>query len=120
MESIYPEITAKIGTPIVPGSLHRAPNTRTTKLREHILETANKIKSERGDNELVLSMDHNLDLLNSIHHRPTNNFLETVLDLNLIPTIMRPTRITNTSATLIDNTFLSGQLQRNFDSAYTD
>ena len=60
---------------------------------------------------MILSMDHNVNLLKIIKHKQTAEFLESILDLNLIPTIMRPTRITNMSATLIDNMFISDKLQ---------
>ena len=57
--------------------------------------------------ELVLGLDHNLDLLKCNTHKQTENFLETNLEYGLIPTIIRPTRITNTNATLIDNIMVS-------------
>ena len=37
-------------------------------------------------------------------------FIETTLDSNLIPVITKPTRITKSSATLIDNIFMSNNL----------
>ena len=52
-------------------------------------------------------MDHNLDLLKSDHHISTQNFIETNLDASLYLTILRPTRITKMTATLIDNIFVS-------------
>ena len=62
-------------------------------------------------------MDHNLDLLQSDKHAPTGKLLDTLLDAEMLPTITRPTRIMQNSATLIDNIFISEQLQWNFDSA---
>ena len=47
---------------------------------------------------------------------PTQKFLDLLLANELLPTITRPTRITQQSATLIDNIFTSEILQRNFDS----
>ena len=55
-------------------------------------------------------MDHNLDLLKSHIHKKTQQFLNLNLDLDLFPVITRPTRITHTSATLIDNIFLDSRL----------
>ena len=66
--------------------------------------------------ELILGMYHNMDLLKSEAHSPTKNFLETLHDENLFPAIKRPSRITQTSATLIDNVFLSEILYRQIDS----
>ena len=39
-----------------------------------------------------------------------------MLEHELVPTITRPTRITNSTATLTDNIFISKLLQRSFDS----
>ena len=61
-------------------------------------------------------MDQNLDWLKSHIHSQTETFLENALNANLIPTIMRPTRITKSSATLIDNIYISNQLNYKFDS----
>ena len=62
-------------------------------------------------------MDHNLDLLKSRTHNPMQKFLDTILGNGLLPSITRPTRITQQSATFIDNIFISEVLQWNFDSA---
>ena len=58
-----------------------------------------------------------MNLLNSATHLPTHNFMETLSNLNLYPTITRPTWITHHSATLIDNIFISEFLHRNFESS---
>ena len=60
-------------------------------------------------------MDQNLDLLKSHIHSKTQTFLENTLNANLIPTVMRPTRITKSSATLIDKIYISNQLNYKFD-----
>ena len=39
-------------------------------------------------------------------HSQMQQFLETTLEYNLIPTITKPTRVTHNSATLIDNMLL--------------
>ena len=61
-------------------------------------------------------MDQNLDLLKSHIHSQTQTFLENTLNANLIPTIGRPTRITKSSVTLIDNIYISTKLNFKFDS----
>ena len=61
-------------------------------------------------------MDHNLDLLKCHLHEPTKQFHDRLFDLGLFPTITRPTRITQTTATLIDNIFVSEKLYQAFDS----
>ena len=116
VEATYVEMTAKCGKRIILGSLYKSPNTSDDKLKLHLVETCNKIKQERHKKELVIGMDHNMDLLKSYEHRRTQQFLDILINNDLIPTITRPTRITKTSATLIDNVFISKMLQESFDS----
>ena len=116
LECTYIEITAKDGKQIVLGSLYRSPNTEVKQLFNHLEETIPKVEQEKGIKEHVLGMDHNLDLLKSHIHTQTQKFLDILLEHNLLPTITRPSRITQQSATLIDNIFVSESLHRNFDS----
>ena len=99
MELTYVEITAKNGKHIVFRSVYRAPNTSEGKFREHIDKICKKASLEKDKKELVLGMDHNLDLLKGHEHQRTQAFLDQILDLGMIPTITHPTRITNTTAT---------------------
>ena len=62
-------------------------------------------------------LDHNLDFLKADRHNTTNEFIQCNLDFGLIPTITRPTRITKTSATLIDNIIVSQNLCGSFISS---
>ena len=64
---------------------------------------------------IIIGLDHNLDFLKADKHQATNDFVQSNLDFGLIPTVTRPTRITNTSATLIDNIIVS----QNLCGAYT-
>ena len=50
-------------------------------------------------------------------HAKTQEFLECILEQNMLPTITKPTRISKTSATLIDNILISENLQSNYESA---
>ena len=47
--------------------------------------------------------DFNIDLLKVDDHRPTHDYLELIFSYSLLPTIYKPTRITETTATIIDN-----------------
>ena len=60
--------------------------------------------------ELIIGLDHNLDFLKSSKHKDTSLFINSVFDYGLIPCITRPTRITHTSASLIDNILISSKL----------
>ena len=116
VKSTYIEMTSKNGKHIIIESIYRLPNTCEKKLKEHITDVNLKLKTEKGTKELVLGMDHNLDLLKGHEHQKTQQFLDMMLDMDLIPTITKPTLIMQSSATLIDNIFISRLLQRSFDS----
>ena len=116
LESVYVDITAKNGRQIRIGSIYHTPNTDVKKLMEHIELVSNKT-SQLTNHELILGMDQNIDLLKSNEHTNTRKFLDLILDSGLWPVITRPTRITQRSATLIDNIYISKNLQRKFDSA---
>ena len=97
------------------GSTYRPPNSKEGNFLNEISELNHKIKSEKK--EMILGMDHDLDLLKSSEHKMTQSFLNCLLEHDMLPTIMRPTRITHTTATLIDNIFVSSKLYRDFESA---
>ena len=65
---------------------------------------------------VIIGLDHNLDLLKHKNHNPTKRFIEKNLDLNMVPCITKPTRITKSSATLIDNIFVPLNLVPNVSS----
>ena len=76
--------------------------------------SSNSLKEKK---EIILGMDHNLDLLKSGIHRQTQLFLNELLEKNIYPTITRPTRICQNAAILIDNIFVSRKLHKYFESA---
>ena len=53
----------------------------------------------------VISGDFNLNLIKYTQNRGVNQFLENILSNNFIPHITLPTKVTEKSATLIDNIF---------------
>ena len=60
--------------------------------------------------------DFNYDLIKLHQHKPTSNFLSKMLDNQLAPYVLKPTRITHKTSTLIDNIFvksLSDKLVKN-------
>ena len=96
-------------------SAYRPPNTNAKTFLSEYRKLLDKLKKQK-DHEIVIGLDHNLDLLKSHLSHPTNDFLELNLDSEMIPCITKPTRITNKSATLIDNIMISRSLQRNYAS----
>ena len=55
----------------------------------------------------MIGLDHNMDFLKSNKHESTQDFINQNLELGMLPTVTQPTRITKTSATLIDNIIVS-------------
>jgi hypothetical protein len=51
----------------------------------------------------IMMGDMNIDLLNFQSHTNTCNYLDNVFSHGFLPTITKPTRVTQTSATLIDH-----------------
>ena len=96
-------------------SAYRPPNTNAKTFLSEYRKLLDKLKKQK-DHEVVIGLDHNLDLLKSHLSHPTNDFIELNLDREMIPCITKPTRITNKSATLIDNIMISRSLQRNYAS----
>ena len=97
-EMTYIEVSTRTGKSTVLGSLYRSPNTKESLLINHITKVTSMVKSEKSNKQLILGMDHNLDLLKSDMHAPTCKFLDTLLDADMLPTITRPTQIMQHSA----------------------
>ena len=68
-----------------------------------------KIKLETHK-DIVVGLDHNLDFLKSEQHSGTQNFITSMLERSLFPCITRPTRVTTSTATLIDNILVNSRL----------
>ena len=83
--------------------MYRPPNTDIKEFNE-IMQTL--LENTKTENKVCYLMgDYNMDLLNSESHGPTSNYNDTMYNNGFMPLITRPTRITNSSATLIDNIF---------------
>ena len=106
MEALFIEIPKdQIGNKcnIIVGVIYRAPDTDVTQFNELLSVTLSKIKSEKKDSYLL--GDYNVNLLSSDKHGPTQDFADLMYSHSLFPSITKPTRVTNKSATLIDNIF---------------
>src|SRR6218665_1651229 len=73
---------------------------------DEILSNIYKSKSR-----VFLAGDFNINLLRHVDHNLTGMFLNTMASYKFVPTILRPTRITEFSATLIDNIFTNSLCQ---------
>ena len=85
------------------GATYRPPNTDPQKF----IAAYDALTHRHKNRMLTIGTDHNMDLIKCDKHDPTQTYLELNFDRGLVPTITKPTRVTHTSATLIDNIFCS-------------
>ena len=113
-ECVTLEIRLRNGDCCLVSSMYRPPNSnaQTFLASYNSLICAMKKENPKG---IIIGLDHNLDFLKADKHQATNDFIQGNLDFGLIPTVTRPTRIMNMSATLIDNIIVS----QNLCGAYT-
>ena len=95
-------------------SLYRPPNTSALEFNTEYEKYINKLKLTKLDT--VIGLDHNLDLLKMEKHKPTQEFFNMNINNQLFPTITKPTRITSTTATLLDNLMVNLPLNQNYFS----
>ena len=78
---------------------------------DYLNSTAEKIHREKKN--CAILGDFNIDLLKYDSHQITDDFINTLGTLFFQPYILQPTRITDHSATLIDNIFFNSIDQHN-------
>ena len=99
-ESCFIEIERKNAKNILVGVVYRA-HTSKDDFTIDIDEIFDKINSE---NKITYVMgDFNIDLLKDDTDRRIHDYIDLIYSYSFIPTIYKPTRITETTATLIDN-----------------
>ena len=114
MESLFVEILSK-GKHVICGSIYRPPNSNLRAFHTDVTVTMGKLKSETHKHH-VIGMDHNQDFLNHGKHKDTELFINNLVDASSFLCITRPTRITKSSATLIDNVFVDTNLHETMKS----
>ena len=114
LESIFVEIKTRKGTLII-GSMYRPPHTKE---KQFLIDYVSLLKQLKRENEkdILIGMDHNMDLLKMSKHKHTQSFLDLNLEEDLLPIITKPTRITDHCSTVLDNIFISRRLQCSFIS----
>jgi hypothetical protein len=107
LESLFIEIPqhqcSLLKKGILIGVIYRPPGLNVDDFTSILSSILDILKSE---NKLVyLCGDFNINLLQSDTHLPTANFIDVLYSASFFPFITKPTRITETTATLIDNIF---------------
>jgi len=103
-ESIFIETTNK-KEKIIVGEIYRVPNTNeqlSIHRFETILENLRHIKTK-----VILGTDQNLYYLKIETQNNTRELLNNFLSSGMQPTITKPTRVTHSTATLIDNIYVN-------------
>ena len=102
-------IEIKQETPIknaIVGVLYRPPGKNSiTELNNYLDALLSKLNKE--NKSITISGDTNINLLKYSEHKPTTDYLDTLLSHGMIPKITVPTRVTHSSATLIDHIFVN-------------
>ena len=105
-ECLTLDITLQNGDHCLVSSMYRPPNVNAQTFLGCYNSILCQMKKE-NPKTIIIGLDHNMDFLKSAEHTLTNDFIQSNLDFGLVPTITRPTRITHSSATLIDNIIVS-------------
>ena len=93
IESLFVKISNN-GMVLVISLVYRPPNSNVVQFTEQVSHMPCYIMG-----------DYNIDILKHELHQPTEKFLEAMYSNSLLPMILKPTRETVTTATLIDTIF---------------
>ena len=109
LESLFVEIVRGEGIKnIIIGVVYRPPGADLSVFNNKLKEITNKSRAH----QIYIMGDFNVDLIKSSSHRQSTEFLEGFYSESLYPLISLPTRITDTSATLIDNIFTNNVIEQ--------
>ena len=114
-ESAFIELVTGVNQKnIIIGEIYRIPGTNE-KLFLLALDTLLQ-KMNDENKELIIGTDQNIDFLKINDNNNASDLLDIILRNKVFPVITRPTRITHSSATLIDNIHISTNLSKNYTS----
>ena len=110
-QALWIEISFVKKKNVICGVIYRQHNSPES-FQSYFEETIEKLTST--GKQLYILGDFNIDLLKFETCRYSHDFLVSLQSCYLIPTIDKPTRVRNTSATLIDNIFVNNPEQVKF------
>ena len=96
------------------GTIYRIPHTSVNEFNNEIEILLQSLKTTNTN--IIITGDFNINLMNINSTPSTNNFLDLMLAEKYLPQITLPTRITKTTATLIDNIFTKTSLNNQITS----
>ena len=101
-ECITVELVANKTNNIFVSCLYRSPGSSLDQFNVNLEAFLDKIPQNKT---IYLCGDYNIDLLKSDIHMATSNFIDIMFNFGLFPLISKPSRITETLSSLIDNIF---------------
>ena len=102
-EAQWIEIINKTTKNIICGCFYRHPSSDIDIFTNYLAKCVQKINKEKK--ECYLSGDFNIDLLKYESSNKHSTFLNTLTSSGFLPHILQPTRITEDTATIIDNIY---------------
>ena len=88
-------------------SLYRPPDSDITLFDISITKVLNHLFKSAGRKKIILAADWNVDLLKLCSNKKIDQFLSNMESVGLLPTVTVPTRITERTASLLDNIFIN-------------
>ena len=99
---------------LIVGEIYRVPATNEQISIDRYDSILQNLKNFNGD--VLLATDQNFNYINTNVHANSLQLLNTFITAGFIPTITKPTRITHTTSTLIDNIYIRSNNHHNLTS----
>ena len=101
IESLFVEISIPQSKNIIVGIIYRPPNSNSNDVLSCLTTLLSNIDFVNKD--VFVMGDFNIDLLKHASNNSSHEFIELLLSASFLPLISKPTRVSNHSATLLDN-----------------
>ena len=106
-ESLFVEIKSEKCKNVIVGCIYRH-HCKFEKFMKNFFENLIKSACDKANNKnIILMVDFNFDLLKTDSDQNVSTFYDFLSTFGFCPLILQPTRVTATSATLIDNIFVN-------------
>jgi len=102
-EGLFIQIPQMKSAALTVGVIYRPPGQPLKLFNDEFKQLLSDLTETKK--EIILLGDFNIDLLKHNDHVQTSHFMDIITSHHFLPTILQPTRITPTTATLIDNIF---------------
>ena len=114
IETLCIEILNKTGKPFLISSFYRPPCGKQINFHNSLRSIISKMSIQ--NKHIFFAGDLNLDAMCYEKFANTKNFFNSLFEYNIIPTIFKPTRITKTTSSAIDNILTNSVLGTRFES----